>query len=432
MNLTRSVSHQNDAPGFLYAGFNQEYGCFATGLDNGFRVYNCDPLIEQARSESNEGGIALVEMLYRTNYLAFVGGGKYPRFPPNKVIIYDSIKGKPVLELEYKSDVKNVKLRRDRLTVVLANKVFIYQFSINPKLLHTFETCDNERGLAAVSAAQDHAVLIIPGRQKGHLQIVDLDSLGYYWSAVPQRYSESSNTADNATEQQQYEDSLLPPAPPSNTSATTSASTGRPTPTANVSIIAAHSGRLSCIALNHDGTKCATTSDKGTLVRVFNTATGTLLNELRRGMDRAEIYSIAFNHDSTRLCVSSDKGTIHVFNLDASVIAMADQKPRGPTYGEVVVYPTSPAAKGSGLTMNGNRGSSLSFMKDLLPKYFSSEWSFAHAKIVTENRCIAAFGEQKNTIIAICADGSWYRFLFDPRKGGECIRDSFDRFLKNE
>ncbi|KAI8141062.1 WD40-repeat-containing domain protein [Fennellomyces sp. T-0311] len=429
MNLTRTLSNQNDAPGFLYAGFNQDYGCFATGLDSGFRVYNCDPLIEQARSgwfdfidnlqgkqwqklnhssaESGEGGIALVEMLYRTNYLAFVGGGKNPRFPPNKVIIHDSIKGKPVLELEYKSDVKNVKLRRDRLTVVLANKVFIYQFSINPKLLHTFETCDNERGLAAISSAQDHAVLIIPGRQKGHLQIVDLDSLGYYWSAVP-RYAEPTED------------------PPPNQQA------GRPTPTANLSIIAAHSGKLSCVALNHDGTKCATASDKGTLVRVFNTATGTLLNELRRGMDRAEIYSIAFNHDSTRLCVSSDKGTIHVFNLDPSVVAMVDQKPRGPTYGEVVVYPTSPAVKGSGLTHSGNRGSSLSFMKELLPKYFSSEWSFAHAKIVSESRCIAAFGEQKNTIIVICADGSWYRFIFDPRKGGECTRDSFERFLKSE
>lgn len=53
MNLTRSTSNPNDIPGFLYAGFNQDYGCFAVGLDNGFRVYNGEPLVEQARTGRN-------------------------------------------------------------------------------------------------------------------------------------------------------------------------------------------------------------------------------------------------------------------------------------------------------------------------------------------------------------------------------------------
>lgn len=75
-----------------------------------------------------------------------------------------------------------------------------------------------------------------------------------------------------------------------------------------------------------------------------------------------------------------------------------DHKPRGPTYGEVVSYPTQ-SPTNYGLTTTGNRGSALSFMKDLLPKYFSSEWSFANAKISTESRCLVAFGEQKNSII---------------------------------
>jgi hypothetical protein len=50
MNLARTSTSANDAPGLLYAGFNQDYGCFAIGLDNGFRIYNCDPMIEQARN----------------------------------------------------------------------------------------------------------------------------------------------------------------------------------------------------------------------------------------------------------------------------------------------------------------------------------------------------------------------------------------------
>jgi WD repeat-containing protein 45 len=34
--------------------------------------------------------------------------------------------------------------------------------------------------------------------------------------------------------------------------------------------------------------------------------------------------------------------------------------------------------------------------------------------------------------LVICADGSCCKFLFDPRKGGECIRESYERFLKDQ
>ncbi|KAL0420013.1 UNVERIFIED_CONTAM: Autophagy-related protein 18a, partial [Sesamum radiatum] len=39
---------------------------------------------------------------------------------------------------------------------------------------------------------------------------------------------------------------------------------------------------------------------------------------VRRGADRAEIYSLAFSPTAQWLAVSSDKGTVHVFSLKAT------------------------------------------------------------------------------------------------------------------
>jgi WD40 repeat protein len=60
------------------------------------------------------------------------------------------------------------------------------------------------------------------------------------------------------------------------------------------SLIVAHAGTLACLSMSMDGSKVASASEKGTLIRVFDTETGKLLNELRRGSERAEIHRCAF------------------------------------------------------------------------------------------------------------------------------------------
>ena len=61
-----------------------------------------------------EGGIGKIEMLNRCNILALVGGGKNPKYTPNKVILWDDHQARVISELRFTSYVLNVKLKKDK------------------------------------------------------------------------------------------------------------------------------------------------------------------------------------------------------------------------------------------------------------------------------------------------------------------------------
>ena len=170
------------------------------------------------------------------------------------------------------------------------------------------------------------------------------------------------------------------------------------------------------MALNLEGTWLATASEKGTLIRIFDTTSGAQLRELRRGADKAVIYSITFNHSSDWLAVSSDKGTVHVFAIDAAAQAALEER-AAPSRDE--------------MDAASNQKSSFSFLKNVLPKYFSSEWSFAQFRVPDDMRTICAFGADRNSLIVVSASGAFYKCYFDPR-GGDCRQETYARFIEPE
>ncbi|KAI0776000.1 WD40-repeat-containing domain protein [Trametes elegans] len=329
MNLARH-SISSTAPVLIFdARFDPDCRIFTTSTQAGFAVYRTWPLQLLRKREITGGTLSAVVPLQTSSLLFLVGGGRSPRYPPNKVILWDDALAQEVAELEFREKVRGVACRRGWLAVALRRRVVVFKLGESVERFGEWDTCDNIRGLLALATAAHSTLLAIPGRQMGHIQLVHLPPC-----PPPQPIGPPSSAPP----------SRPPPAP-----------TKHP-----VSIIAAHTTALSTLSVPPSGRLLATTSLRGTLIRIWDTSTGKLVRELRRGTDKAEIYGVAFRPDEREVCVWSDKGTVHVFALTSGTGASNRQSTFSP------LTPFIP-----------------------LPKYFDSEWSYAQYRIPAQSAHIS-------------------------------------------
>ncbi|CAG9765235.1 unnamed protein product [Ceutorhynchus assimilis] len=329
--------------------FNQDHGCFTVSMESGVRVYNLEPLVEKAHYDMEAvGSVSTCEMLFRTNLLAVIPGGSRPKIPENVLHIYDDAQKMAVMEIKFASAVKAVRLRRDKLIVVLRNRIHVFAFIQPTRELFSIETRINPKGLCEVSPLQSShkQVLVFPGHKLGTVQIVDLSSTEHNYSSAP-------------------------------------------------SYIQAHKNELSCIALNQQGTRVATASEHGTLIRVWDTCSKNKLVELRRGTDPASIHCINFSADSDFLCCSSDKGTVHIFAIKDT-------------------------------NLNRRMSALPTAIRGTLGTYGDSQWALANFTVSAECACVCVFGPN-NSIYALCLDGTFHKYAFSAE--GICHGEAFDVFL---
>ena len=292
-----------------------------------------------------EGEIAMVIMLYRTNILALVGSDNNMNHNRSKLIIWDDHQKKPLSELKFNQNIMNVKLRKDKIIVVCRDKIYVFNLSTF-KNMDIIETGDNSHGIVAVSYGPEEAILAYPDKEKGKIRIKSYENQSVFF-------------------------------------------------------IDAHQNNIAYIALSYDGNLVATASEQGTLIRIFSTKSGNLLQEVRRGKDKADIKYICFEPNLKFLAASSSKGTIHIWSLSNALKQLNREESS-----ETVEFVE-------------NKTSILNWLpKSLGGQYFNSEWSFAQVRI-TDQRSICCFGAD-NTIIIVSTEGKYYKAAFDVKNGGDC------------
>ncbi|KAJ4453902.1 putative Autophagy-related protein 18d [Paratrimastix pyriformis] len=339
---------QGDTGEITFLGFNQDQTRLAVGTRTGFRVFSTNNLMLSFLREFG-APISLVEMLFCTNVLAFVGSGPDPFFP-SKVVIWEDSQGSLIGEVNFKSPVCGIRLRRDRLVVILERSIVVYALE-QLRLLDKIATSPNPAGVCAVCPMSPKFRLACPGEQVGEVlvKLFDLDRTHH---------------------------------------------------------IQAHEHPITAMAMNIAGTRLATASEKGTLIRIFSVETGEKVLEVRRGKDPSNIDGLCFSSDSRWLAVSSTRvrqaGRFRNFR---------------------VFFTTHPC---SDIIL-------LSFLSPVIP-YFGGSWSFAQFHIPGADRSphpirsICAF-TPANELIVATSEGMFYKCRFQEGAPGPCQVLQESRFL---
>lgn len=349
MNLAgQAGDEQSD---LLFVNFNQDCTSLAVGKKTGYKLFSLSSVekLDHIYDSNACEDISIVERLFSSSLVAIVSLSS-----PRKLKVCHFKKGTEICNYSYSNSILAVKLNRQRLIVCLEESLYIHNIR-DMKVLHTIrDTPPNPQGLCALSINNDNCFLAYPGsNQIGEVQIFDTINLRA------------------------------------------------------VTMIPAHDNPLAAITFNAQGTKIATASEKGTVIRVFSVPDGSKLFEFRRGMKRCvHIYSLAFSSDSIYLCASSNTETVHIFKLETQ----KDTKPQEDQSGWMSYVNTATKQ----LT---------TYLPSPVTDMFNQGRAFAVCKLPNQglkNVCAIASIQKIPRLLVASQDGYLYIYNLDPNDGGEC------------
>uniref|UniRef100_A0A8B9MP32 WD repeat domain, phosphoinositide interacting 1 n=2 Tax=Neoaves TaxID=3078114 RepID=A0A8B9MP32_9AVES len=339
--------------GEVAQGSGQAFGehSLAIGTTTGYRLFSLSSVeqLDQVHESNEIPDVYIVERLFSSSLVVVVSHAK-----PQQMNVYHFKKGTEICNYSYSSKILSIRLNRQRLVVCLEESIYIHNIK-DMKLLKTImDTPPNTTGLCALSINHANSYLAYPGSAtSGEIALYD------------------GNTLKTAC------------------------------------TIPAHDGPLAALAFNSTGSKLASASEKGTVIRVFSIPGGQKLYEFRRGMKRyVNISSLVFSMDSQFLCASSNTETVHIFKLEH----LTDSRPEEPP------------------TWSGYMGKMFQAATNYLPAQVSGmmnqDRAFATVRLnISGQRNICALStiQKLPRLLVTTSDGHLYIYNLDPQDGGECV-----------
>lgn len=333
----------------FFVNFNQDCTSLAIGSKKGFRLFSFSQTDElELIHENTTDDVRIVERLFSSSLVAVVTISA-----PRKLKVCHFKKGSEICNYSYSNTIVAVKLNRARLVVCLEESLYIHNIK-DMKIVHTIrDTPPNPSGLCVLSVSND-SYLAYPGSSTiGEVQI--FDAINYKAK----------------------------------------------------SMIPAHDNPLAAMSFDPTGTKLATASEKGTVIRVFNVADNTKLYEFRRGVKRcAKIYSLSFSEDSAFLSASSNTETVHIFKLDDSRNVKPSEEPQSwiGYVGKAIMQ-------------------SASYLPSQVADMFNQGRSFATVHLPfsgVKNICCLATIQKKIRVVVVSSEENLYIYDLDIVEGGDC------------
>ncbi|XP_023020718.1 autophagy-related 18a isoform X2 [Leptinotarsa decemlineata] len=258
--MSGSVSPEIKEPKQYFVNFNQDNTSLSVASKSGYKLYSLNnaDILEEIYSNGNED-CWIVERLFSSSLVTIVSNAC-----KRKLKVCHFKRGTEICHYSYTHNICGLKLNRIRLVVCLEESLYIHNIR-DMKVLHTIrDTPRNPNGLLALSIDVDNCFLAYPGSStSGEIQIFDCVNL-------------QAQT-----------------------------------------MIQAHQGPLATFAFSPCGTRIATASEKGTVIRIFSTFDATKLYEFRRGVKRCVTMScLSFSLCGEYLCCSSNTETVHIFKME--------------------------------------------------------------------------------------------------------------------